>query len=739
MTHEDAGNRGEDYRVAIAASFTAEPVEEVIEFWAQQISLPITTSFAPYGQVFQELLDTDSALARNTRGLNVLLVRWPDLVRSGPGAADLGPEGFDEAQLRRMVVELADAVRGAAARWSVPVLVLVCPAGPSSPRAGWARLTAQLDTGLATELRDCPTVHVIGSGALETWYPGALATDAYTERLGHVPYTSTGFAAVGTAIVRRLYRVLAPEPKVVVVDADNTLWDGVAGEGAIGEVSIDASRQAIQTLLGDQVRAGRLLCLCSKNSPADTMAVIREHPGMRLRADEFTALRVNWRPKSENLRELASELGLGLDSFVFVDDSPVECAEVRDRCPDVAVLELPPDARDAERFLRHCWILDTGSTTQDDARRAAYYRTEAERERSRSAAPTLAGFLESLGLQVAVEPATASDVARMAQLTQRTNQFNLAGARRTETEMRGCLDSRDCFVVSAEDRFGSYGCVGAVIAEAVGPALRLETFLLSCRALGRGVEHRVLAALGTVARDRGLDAVELVYRRTPRNQPAADFVRDICGIAPGEVLDDGTYSVPALTAAEAAYVPTENAAGGCTAPSAAPAAPPPAGGNGAAVGTGQTLWLRADRVSPHLADPAEIAQRVRTGRSPAPKTAAAANDALPLDGTVAGLMGEVLGAGPVAVDADFFELGGTSLQLIGLMSRIRDRFGVELPMNTLYHSEPTARALSAAILLQAMASPEGATEALALVESMTDEQIEAVLGPLEHSHGGDLH
>ncbi len=700
---------GEDgHRVVVAASFTAEPLEPVIGFWARELALPMAVSFAAYDQVFQELLDPGGLLAGNTRGLNVLLVRWADLVRPG-----------DEADPARVAGELADAVRDAAARWSVPLHVVVCPAGPGdAPGAGKDadRVTEEFALGL----RGQPGVHVTTPRELEEWYPGAVVTDAYTQRLGGVPYTGTGFVAIGTAVVRRLYRVLTPEPKVVVVDADQTLWDGVAGEGAPGDLGIGPARRAIHDLLVRQRAAGRLLCLSSKNAPHDTLAVLAEHPDSHLSAEDFTAIRVNWRPKSENLRELAAELGLGLDSFVFIDDNPVECAEIRALCPQAAVLELPPDAEEAELFLRHCWLLDTGAATAEDSRRADHYRTELRRDRVRRSAPTLRGFLDSLDLRVDLSPATGRDIPRIAQLTQRTNQFNLTGVRRTEAAVRDLLDGRDCLVVTAEDRFGSYGQVGVVIAERHGRSLAVDTFLLSCRALGRGVEHRMLAHLGALATERGLESVELAFRGTARNQPAGAFVRDVCGLADPGAPADGEYPLPAAVAAAALYEPREDQAAGADGD--------PAGGGSAPGGQdlGRDLWALAGRAGPQLSGAERIEERMRSARP-----AAADRDAASVDETVAALMAEVLGLPSVGQDENFFELGGTSIQLIGFMSGIRDRFGIELPTDTLYNSDLTVRGVGAAILLRTMAAPGGVADVLALVESMTDEQIEAMLGSLD--------
>jgi FkbH-like protein len=677
-----------DVRVTVAASFTADPLSPAIDFWSARLALPISVSFAPYDQVFQALLDPGGPFARAERGLNVVLVRWADLLRSADGAAG--------ERLREAAAELAGAVRDAAARQTVPLLVVVCPDERAAP---------ETDREFARALRGVTGAHVLTPADLEAWYPGGLAADAYADRLGHVPYTTAAYTVIGTAIVRRLYRLLAPEPKVVVVDADNTLWDGVAGEGEMTGLRVGPARRRLQELLAGQRRAGRLLCLCSKNSPADTMTVIDGHPDMVLRSGDFTATRIDWRPKSVLLRELAGELNLGLGSFVFVDDSPVECAEVRARCPEVGVLELPADAEDAERFLRHAWILDTGAATAEDARRAAYYRTEAERARVRRTAPSLRGFIDSLDLRVRLDPAGPADVPRVAQLTRRTNQFNLTGTRRSEAEVRDLLGTRDCLVVTAEDRFGSYGQVGVVVAETAGTALRLETFLLSCRALGRGVEHRMLAHLGALAAARGLDTVELVYRATPRNRPAAGFVRDAAGL--DREPDDGVYPIPAPVAATVTYEPGEEAVRESA--DDVPGDDP-----------GRALWAMAGRAGPGLDTAARIEERVRAGRP-------SGDGAEPLDDAVAALMAEALGVASVGHDEGFFALGGTSLQLLGFMTGIRDRFGVELPADTMYNSELTVRGVSTAILL---ASPGDAAGVLALIESMTDEQVEAVLGSL---------
>ena len=340
--------------VRVVASYTAEPLAEVLRFWAGELALPMAVSFAPYGQVFQQLLDPDGALRTNRDGVNVVAVRLTDL-------AD--PDGF------------VAALRAADRETTVPLLLAICPDPPGTD--------AGLRDAAERTVRDGVTgtthLRLLGSAELARRYPVADPHDAYADRLGRVPYTPEFFAALGTALVRTVHAIVSPRPKVVVVDADNTLWTGIVGEDGVGGITVDRDRRALQELLIAQRDAGRLLCLCSRNNAADVEAVFAGHPDLLLRPEHLTASRVNWRPKSENLRSLAAELNLGLDSFVFLDDSPIEVAEVRAACPEVLALAVPPDADRAAAFLRHCWPLDSTRVTDEDRQRGARYQQESQR------------------------------------------------------------------------------------------------------------------------------------------------------------------------------------------------------------------------------------------------------------------------------------------------------------------------------------------------------------------------
>ncbi|GAA4717657.1 HAD-IIIC family phosphatase [Phytohabitans rumicis] len=664
-------------RLAIAASFTADPIDDVLSHWWDEWGVPARTEFAPYNQVFQALLDGDGPLARNRRGANVVLVRV-DQWRDGLAGAD----------------ELAEAVRQSAGTAAVPHLVVCCPPAPG---ADGAAAEAHLAAALAGDAR----VRVITSADITDQYPVADYFDAYGERSADVPYTRAMFAALGTVVARAVHAWLTPRPKVIAVDADNTLWDGVVGEDGVLGVRVPAGRRALQEFLLAQRAAGRLIALCSKNTEADVLAVLADHPDMVLRPEHVTAHRIDWRPKSANLAALAAELDLGLDSFVFLDDNPVEVAEVRAAHPEVLALALPAAADAVVPYLRHCWPLDHVRVTADDERRADRYRVEAQRRAARTEAPSLASFLDGLGLVVDVRPMAPADAGRTAQLTQRTNQFNLTTVRRTAAE----LTTVDVLVVEVADRFGSYGQVGVVVHGARGDRLAVETFLLSCRVLGRGVEHRVLAVLGALARERGLADVALAYAPTDRNRPAYDFLTGL----PGVRRDGDAFLVSTSDALAARYEPPVVAPTAELSTAAAPLAERAPADTTHRIASGRTTA-------------AQVLAAVDARRAAAPAAAIQTDD--PTEAHVARIWAELLDFAPSSVHDNFHELGGHSLALVRFAVRVRDDFGVELPVDALFTDAFTVADIARTIREHQSADLD---DLLAELEQLTDDEVRALL------------
>ncbi|HXU79513.1 MAG TPA: HAD-IIIC family phosphatase, partial [Methylomirabilota bacterium] len=457
VAHGQAARRRSKQTIAVAATFTGEPVAESLEYWFQEFGWPAKVEFAPFNQVFQQLLDPASLLGSNQRGSNVVLVRLEDWLTAREGGV---PADSNPAELDQPMDDLLRAARAFALRSTAPCLICFCP--PSSAAAANAALSgaiARAEKRLESE--NIPGVYVVTNDELRRLYPVTQCHDPQADELGKVPYTPEMFTALGTVIARKLHALSRPPFKVIVLDCDQTLWSGVCGEDGAKGIRLEPERRALQDFMRSQRDSGMLLCLCSKNNEADVHEVFQQRLEMPLRREHLAGWRLNWLPKSENLKSLARELRLGLDSFIFVDDNPVECAEVEANCPEVLTLRLPEELGQIQHFLEHCWAFDHLKVTQEDRQRAESYRQNLDRERLRETSTGLADFLAGLDLKVQIKPMEPDQLSRVAQLTQRTNQFNCTTRRRTDGEM--ALVQSEVLAISVTDRFGDYGLVGAVI------------------------------------------------------------------------------------------------------------------------------------------------------------------------------------------------------------------------------------------------------------------------------------
>jgi len=319
--------------------------------------------------------------------------------------------------------------------------------------------------------------------------------------------------------------------KVLVTDLDNTLWGGVIGEDGIDGIKIGleypgAAYHALQRVMLDFYHRGILLAVCSKNNLTDAMAVLENHPGMVLRPQHFAAWRINWNDKVHNLREIADELNVGIDALAFIDDNPVEREQVRTALPEVTVIDLVADNPMAyARTLRATPVFERLVLSAEDRERGHYYVEQRQRVELERNAPSLEDFYYSLQQEVEIVPVTPATCPRVAQLTQKTNQFNLTTRRYSEQQIREITTSSTWNVcgVRVKDRFGDNGLVGVVITRDKDTMCEIDTFLLSCRVIGRTVETAVLSWIAEHARARGRRQLQGWFLPTKKNTPAKEF------------------------------------------------------------------------------------------------------------------------------------------------------------------------------------------------------------------------
>jgi len=286
-----------------------------------------------------------------------------------------------------------------------------------------------------------------------------------------------------------------------------------------------AAHRALQRAILDLYQRGIILAVCSKNNPADAMEALENHPGMLLRPQHFAALRINWEDKAQNLREIAAELNIGIDAVAFLDDNPVERERVRAALPEVTVIELPKDPLGYAEALRACPVFERLSLSVEDRERGRYYAEQRQRESYRQSATSLEEFYRSLQQEVELVPVAPETVVRVAQLTQKTNQFNLTTRRYSEQQIEAmATDPEWCvYSVRVRDRFGDNGLVGVAITRDLGRNCLIDSLLLSCRVLGREVETALLFFLTVQARRRGAEVLQGWFRPTAKNALARDF------------------------------------------------------------------------------------------------------------------------------------------------------------------------------------------------------------------------
>jgi acyl carrier protein len=350
--------------------------------------------------------------------------------------------------------------------------------------------------------------------------------DPYSFATADIPYTEEYFTFLGTVVARRIHSILSQTlSKVIVVDCDNTLWEGICGEGSLEEVRVLEKNIILQKFLLEQYAKGIILCLCSKNNENDVFKVFNTNQNMLVNLNHFITWRINWKRKSDNLLSLAEELNLGMDSFIFIDDSPIECAEVFSSLPQVMTFQFFDNIDELKYLLKNIWTLDKNRVGKEDKYRTEMYRQNIQRNKLKTAVTSFNSFIEDLQVHTQILSADIDYIPRIIQMLARINQFNLTLKKYSIPELQKLINSKDhfCYVINVSDKFGDYGTVGVLILKREGKRLTLDTFLISCRALGRGIEATMLYHAAKIAIQNNCHEIALYGVPSGRNIPALNF------------------------------------------------------------------------------------------------------------------------------------------------------------------------------------------------------------------------
>jgi len=526
------------YRLVILRSFTVEPAIPLLRASAFVNGIDLAVQLGDFNAYAQAILDPKSSLYGFAPDGVILAVRGEDLAPDlWQKFADFDPDGVGEA-VKGVCHNFEQWIRGFRER-SQAALIVHNLEQPARPSAGL--LDAQLESGQAAaiqrinqELRRIVSEH---RGVYLLDYDGLVARhgrlrwrDQRKWLTARMPIAADQLVQLAREWLRFLVPLTGKIAKALVVDLDNTLWGGVIGEDGMQGIKLSAEYpgaafQALQRVMLDLARRGILLAISSKNNLEDAMEALESHPGMLLRPKNFAAMRINWNDKAQNLREIAAELNIGVDSLAFLDDNPVEREQVRAALPEVTIIETPDDPVAYASALRECPAFERLTLSAEDQQRTSLYAAERDRSKAEQNFRTKEDFYRYLEQEAEISPVMPATLARISQLTQKTNQFNLTTRRYSEPQIAEMAAQPGCQVLSirVRDRFGDHGLVGVAITRDQGDACEIDTLLLSCRVIGRTVETALLSYVSQAAAARGRQRLSGEFLPTKKNAPAKEF------------------------------------------------------------------------------------------------------------------------------------------------------------------------------------------------------------------------
>jgi FkbH-like protein len=496
-----------------------------------------TVTAAPYAQVMQTLLQPSAEFWDRSYDVIVLWTFPGSVVERFNDVLDF--QEWSVSDLDRDVDAFVEVVRSVERRVRTVLLPSwVAPTGsPHSPsiemRRGIGATAAllRMNLRLVDSLDSNPGVVLFNT---ERWLRHG-GRNAFSDKLWYLsktPCSNAVFEEAAREMVATVQGLSGLRKKVIVLDLDNTLWGGILGDAGADGIQIgghDPSGEAylqFQTELKRLSRQGVMLAVVSKNDEAIAIEVIDQHPEMLLRPRDFAAWRINWADKAQNIVEVMRDLNLGLDSAVFIDDSPHERSRVRQALPEVLVPEWPSDPMDYAKALRELRCFEHPSLTHEDRQRTAMYVSDRERKELQTELGSLEKWLEMLDLEVQVEQLTPVNLARAAQLLNKTNQLNLTGRRMSAQELANWAshENHDLWTFRVKDKLGDYGLCAIASVAFDGSRADLVDFLLSCRAMGRGIEEAIISVVARKVRDAGGQRLIASYIATTKNKPCIRWI-----------------------------------------------------------------------------------------------------------------------------------------------------------------------------------------------------------------------
>ncbi len=412
--------------------------------------------------------------------------------------------------------------------------------------SSFIRQVRELNLLLGDKAQESGNVYIVDVAYLQNAFGRSFLHDEKLYYSAKMTFAPDALPYIAKEVVSIIENITGHMKKCAVLDLDNTLWGGVVGDDGldgiqIGELGIGKAFAAFQTYLKELTKRGVILAVCSKNDEDKAKEPFIKHPEMVLRLEDIAIFVANWEDKASNIRYIQKTLNIGMDSMVFFDDNPFERNLVSSMIPEITVPEMPEDPADYVSFVQRSNLFETISFSKDDSKRTKQYREEAGRVQLQASFSSYEDYLKNLEMVGQALPFDTFHYPRIAQLTQRSNQFNLRTIRYSEEDIKNiALD--DNYVTryfTLKDKFGDHGLISVVIMKKEDEALFVDTWLMSCRVLKRGMEEYIMNSIVAAAKEAGYDKLRAQYIKTPKNS-MVEHIYDNMG---WKALDDGYYEL----------------------------------------------------------------------------------------------------------------------------------------------------------------------------------------------------
>ena len=536
-----AENLEKKLRIALLGSFTLNGFEETIRVKCHQKKIECQTYVGDYNQYNQDILNKDSKFYKFKPELTFLILD----VRHILGELYFQPYSISVSERKELVTikvnEITNLIKTIIENSNSRVILTDLQVPTYSPYGineqneefGVKQIVREINTKIRYENKDNPLLSILDFNEFIQKH-GEENVFSYKQFFsGDMKISIEYIPKFVNEMMRFVNAVVGITKKCIVLDLDNTLWGGVIGEDGfnnikLGDNPIGRSFVEFQKRLLALNQRGIILAINSKNNFDDAMKVINEHPNMILREDNFGCIKINWNDKVTNLHEISSELNIGLDSFVFFDDDPINREFVKSQLNQVLVVDLPSDSAKFAHILTEMNVFESLKITEEDKKRKDMYLGQRKRVEFENKIGDFNEFLKQMDIQVLIKKADGFSIPRISQLTLKTNQFNLTTKRYQEDQISSFSDDKNRIVECAQvsDKFGDNGITGVYIVEKKNDEWIIDTFLLSCRIIGRGVEDIMLSQLIERARKENVKKIKGKFIPTVKNKPAENFYKE---------------------------------------------------------------------------------------------------------------------------------------------------------------------------------------------------------------------